>query len=129
MLKITNETKFKTTIETALNNAAKFPRWQNATKKAVAQIEDNAEFMEFDEKENYLLIWSPGSNEIYTANGVCQCKAFEQGYPCWHRAAARLVRNYHELPENKTPNFPTADNAPYIKQLNRTPTRCGNIRF
>jgi hypothetical protein len=27
---------------------------------------------------------------------VCQCQAFTHGQPCWHRAAARLVRRYHE---------------------------------
>lgn len=30
---------------------------------------------------------------IYTANGACQCRAFEVHNPCWHRAASRLVRN------------------------------------
>lgn len=132
MIQITDQAKFNQTIETALNNAAKFPRWQNAIKKAVAQIEENGEFMTYDEKENYLLIWSQGSNEIYSANGVCQCKAFAEGFPCYHRAAARLVRNYLELPENTNPAFPvpqTENNIPYIKQLNRTPERCGNIRF
>jgi hypothetical protein len=42
-----------------------------------------------------LLILS-GSNEIYRANGTCQCKAFSHGHPCWNRAAARLVKRYME---------------------------------
>jgi hypothetical protein len=42
-----------------------------------------------------LLILS-GSNEIYRANGTCQCKAFSHGQPCWHRAAARLIERYNE---------------------------------
>ncbi|HEX8287286.1 MAG TPA: SWIM zinc finger family protein [Pyrinomonadaceae bacterium] len=39
---------------------------------------------------------SDTSNQVYTANGTCQCKAFEQGYPCRHRAASRLVTLYIE---------------------------------
>lgn len=30
---------------------------------------------------------------IYTANGECQCRAYELHNPCMHRAASRLVRN------------------------------------
>ena len=33
----------------------------------------------------------PGT--VYTANGACQCEAFEKHTACWHRAAARLVQN------------------------------------
>lgn len=133
MLNISNQEKFDAVVNEALTKSASFPRWQNAIKKAVVQIEENGTFMEYDETENYLLIWSQGSNEIYSANGICQCKAFEQGFPCFHRAAARLVRNYLELPENKNPAFPVkADesNAPYIKpNLNKTRETCGAIRF
>ncbi len=65
--------------------------------------------MNYDKADNYLVIWSQKSNEVYSANGVCQCKAFERGMACWHRAAARLVRLYLELPENVAPNFPNAE--------------------
>jgi hypothetical protein len=36
------------------------------------------------------------SGEIYRANGACQCKAYANSQPCWHRAAARLVKRYNE---------------------------------
>ncbi|MGH9944475.1 MAG: hypothetical protein ACRD9R_19170 [Pyrinomonadaceae bacterium] len=36
------------------------------------------------------------SGEIYEANGVCQCRAFAGGQPCFHRAAYKLVKRYHE---------------------------------
>jgi hypothetical protein len=42
-----------------------------------------------------LIILSP-SNEIYEANGACQCRAFKNHQPCWHRAAARIVERYQE---------------------------------
>lgn len=134
MLEITNQEKFNQVVTEALIKVENNSRWSNAINKAVREIEENGEFMTYFENENYLLIWSQGSNEIYSANGVCQCRAFEQGYPCYHRAAARLVRNYLELPENKNPAFPSrrADeaNTPYLKQpTGRKPERIGNYRI
>jgi hypothetical protein len=67
-------------------------RWETAIVKAKIQLETNP-YLHFDGQS--LLILSP-SGEIYTANGVCQCKAYESGQPCWHRAAARLVQRYNE---------------------------------
>ena len=139
MIQINDQAKFDAVLTTALTKVENNSRWTKAINKAVIEIEANGEFMTYDEAENYLLIWSQGSNEIYSANGVCQCKAFEQGFPCFHRAAARLIRNYMELPENINPAFPTADapsrfdeqsNAPYLKQSSsRKPEFCGNIRI
>lgn len=104
---ITNPEKFAAIVADALAKSRNFPRWQNAITKAVIQIELGGEFMNYDEAENYLLIWSQGSDKIYSANGVCQCKSFtEYNKPCWHRAAARLVRLYLGLDENKAPVFP-----------------------
>ncbi len=67
-------------------------RWQTAIAKAKRQIEDNP-YLHFDGEA--LLILSD-SNEIYRANGTCQCRAYVNGQPCWHRAAARLVKRYNE---------------------------------
>jgi hypothetical protein len=66
-------------------------RWQTAIAKAKQQLESNP-FLHFD--GDALLILSD-SNEIYRANGSCQCRAYANGQPCWHRAAARIVSNYH----------------------------------
>jgi hypothetical protein len=92
-------------VELTVTDAQNKKRWVNAIAKAVVEIEANGAFMTYDEKDNYLVIWSQKSNEVYSANGVCQCRAFERGTACWHRAAARLVRLYLELPENKKPAF------------------------
>ena len=92
-------------VELTVTDTQTKKRWINAIAKATAQIELNGNFMNYDTAENHLVIWSQDSNEIYTSNGVCQCKAFERGLACWHRAAARLVRLYLELPENTKPNF------------------------
>ena len=67
-------------------------RWETAIAKAQMQLESNP-YMHFD--GHSLLILSP-SGEIYSANGICQCKAYQKGQPCWHRAAARLVERYNE---------------------------------
>lgn len=78
--------------EEAFNKVSGNRRWETAIAKAKAQLEENP-YMHFDGRS--LLILSP-SNEIYTTNGACQCKAYRSGQPCWHRAAARLVKRYNE---------------------------------
>ena len=143
MLEITNTNKFgKVTaaaiakVELTVTDAQTKKRWINAIAKAVIEIEENGAFMNYDEKDNYLVIWSQKSNEVYSANGVCQCKAFERGMACWHRAAARLVRLYLELPENVAPNFPNAEKLepneiPYLPNT-REPVRVekyGSVRL
>lgn len=70
-------------------------RWVNAIAKAVVEIENNP-FMTWQADAKSLLILSEKSGKVYEANGVCQCEAFNQGYPCYHRAAARLVQRYLE---------------------------------
>ena len=70
-------------------------RWINAVAKATAEIETNP-FMTYEVESHSLLMLSDTSNQIYKANGTCQCKAFENGFPCRHRAAARLCAIYIE---------------------------------
>ena len=87
----------QTVIQEAFNHvsdgkAKDARRWQHAIARAAVEIEVNP-YMTM--KDDALLILSP-SNEIYEANGRCQCKAYMNGFPCWHRAAARLVKRYNE---------------------------------
>lgn len=130
-----NKNKFNEIVKDALAKSANYPRWQNAINKAVVQIELNGAFMHYDKQENYLVIWSQQSNEVYSANGTCQCKAFtEYNVPCWHRSAARLVRLYLELPENVTPVFPNRfdeqNNSPYLKNSStRKIEKVGGVRI
>ena len=127
MIEIKNTKKFETVIAEAIAKTANNYRWQNAVKKAVREIEENGAFMNWDSEADHLLIWSQGSNEIYTANGVCQCKAYNQGFPCFHRAASRLVKNYLASADEQPAANP--ENLLYIKQLNRKTEKLGNIRF
>jgi hypothetical protein len=87
-----DQDKMRQVAQEAFNKVSGNRRWETAIAKAKAQIEENP-YMHFDGRS--LLILSP-LNEIYTANGACQCKAYRSGQPCWHRAAARLMQRYSE---------------------------------
>lgn len=91
------QTKLETIIQEAFDAAGEqggklAKRWQTAIAKAKQQLEGNP-FLHFD--GDALLILSD-SNNIYRANGTCSCRAYASGLPCWHRAAARIVKRYHE---------------------------------
>lgn len=71
-------------------------KWIRAIAKGAATLDGDTTFVHYQPEDKSLLFWSANSNEIYSANGICQCKAFEQNQPCYHRAMARLVRRYFE---------------------------------
>lgn len=81
-------------VNSAKRAAAGSPRWINAIDRAAQELIENP-YIDRDEEHGGLLIGSPSGN-CYAANGVCQCKAFEFGRPCWHRSAARLIQRYDE---------------------------------
>ncbi len=119
MLQIEKKDRFGKVIADSLSkveltaDAQTKKRWINAIAKAAVEIEENGVFMTWMKEDKSLLIWSQKSNSIYSANGICSCRAFEQGSPCFHRAAARLVRLYME-----TENAPVkvkAEDVPYLK--------------
>ncbi len=119
-LAISDTAKFNETVKEALAKSQNFPRWQNAINKAVVQIELNGEFMTFDAENKSLLIWSQESNDIHAANGICDCEAYKRGFPCWHRAAARIVRIYFEALETATRKPEFTYLPPTRTNLNRT---------
>jgi hypothetical protein len=87
-----DQSRMMEVVQQAFDKVSGSRRWQSAIVKAKQQIEENP-YLHFD--GDTLLILSP-SGEIYTANGSCQCKAYTQNQPCWHRAAARLIERYNE---------------------------------
>jgi hypothetical protein len=87
-----DQDRMQQVAQDAFNKVSGNRRWETAIAKAKVQLESNP-YIHFDGQS--LLILSP-SGEIYTTNGTCQCKAFSKGQPCWHRAAARLVKRYSE---------------------------------
>lgn len=88
----TDQSQMEQVIQEAVEKAVGNLRWQRAIARAKVELESNP-YIHFDGQA--LLILSP-SNEIYEANGMCQCKAYTSGQPCWHRAAARIVERYNE---------------------------------
>jgi hypothetical protein len=86
-----DQKRIEMVTEEAFNKTSNL-RWQMAITKAKVELESNP-YMHLD--GDALLILSP-SGEIYSANGACQCKAYTNNQPCWHRAAARLVKRYME---------------------------------
>ena len=82
--------KLKEVVSESLDRVKDNRRWQTAISKAERQIESNP-FIDFDGSR--LLVLSD-SGKIYEVEKVCQCKAFESGQPCWHRAAWRLMQRY-----------------------------------
>ncbi|HEY0426166.1 MAG TPA: SWIM zinc finger family protein [Pyrinomonadaceae bacterium] len=85
-----NYEKLKEVVSESLNRVKDNRRWQTAIVKAERQIESNP-FIHFD--GSMLLVLSD-SGKIYEVGNSCQCKAFESGHPCWHRAAWRLIQRY-----------------------------------
>jgi hypothetical protein len=103
MIEITNEEKFGKIIAASLAavernrdiTSGEKLRWISAIAKASERMQTKGDFMTWQEN-NTLLIWSD-SNEIYEANGTCQCLAFKAGQPCWHRAAKQLYQRYTNI--------------------------------
>ena len=91
MLNLTSTT-LAAVINQAMQDAADHPRWLNAIERAAKELNENP-YMEL--QGDHLLIGSP-SGTTYVANGTCQCEAFRYHRPCWHRAAAQLMRRYTE---------------------------------
>lgn len=81
-----------------LSNRTDAKRWIRAIAKAVVEIENNP-FITWQPETKSILILSQKTNEIYTANGVCGCKAYKQptSMPCYHRAICQLVIRYLEI--------------------------------
>ncbi len=86
-----NETKLAEVVAAAKAAVAGNKRWTNAVTNAAALLQSGNPYIHFT---GHSLLVLSDSNEIYEANGVCQCKAFEHGQPCQHRAAYKLVKNY-----------------------------------
>jgi SWIM zinc finger len=85
-----NPTTLAAVAEQACRDAAQHGRWLVAIGRALVELDSNP-WIARNPDGHGLLIGSP-SGSVYSSNGQCQCKAFEHGQPCWHRAAARLVR-------------------------------------
>src|SRR5215813_4808258 len=73
-------------------------RWIAAIDKAVAGVESGWIVTELAHG-----ICVTTENGTYFANGACNCKAFEFGQACKHRALARLIEIATEIKETVAP--------------------------
>ncbi len=87
-----DKNKLERVVAEARAKAANSPRWLNAIDKAVDGLLGAWIVTELVEG---LLITT--ENGTYHANGACQCKSYEFGKPCSHRAAAQLVKRMDEV--------------------------------
>lgn len=87
-----NPTLLTRIVADAKTKAVGHPRWITAIDRAVVELESNP-YVEWDGA--HLLIMG-SSGVTHSANGVCDCEAYKFKQPCFHRAAARLVRLYFE---------------------------------
>ncbi len=116
-------------VEQTVSDVQTKKRWINAISKAAAEIEQNGVFMTWQADEQSLLIWSQKSNHIYSANGVCQCRAFSEHSPCYHRAAARLVRLYIEAENNPVTVNEIREAACFRNTVEQKAERVGGIKI
>ena len=75
-------------LKTALFASVKQPIWTNAIRKAMAIADDITRY-EFSGEE--MIITSSSGGGYHVSTGVCQCKAFRCGQPCYHRALRGLL--------------------------------------
>lgn len=143
MIEINNQQLFGKVIADALaaveNNSnltsGNRLRWINAIGKAAANIESTDFLMTWQPEAQTLVIWTVGTtNQVYETNGVCQCAAFLNGQPCWHKAAKQLIKNYYAALETKPPTTTGAaidiTKAPYLKpNTNAKPVSVGGMRI
>lgn len=104
-----NTEKLERVASEARAKAAGNARWINAINKAVDGLLGTWIVTEL---ADCLLITT--DNGTYHANGACQCKSYEFGKPCSHRAAAKLVKNMNEVADVATSTFETRETAPRV---------------
>ncbi len=99
MLEINNQQNFAKAIAQAVAAVAQNPQgrklenWVKQIARATFEIENNP-FMHYDDERQTMIVVS---SEVYEANGVCQCRAAQNGLTCWHRIAKRIWQLYLEL--------------------------------
>ena len=75
-------------LKTALFASVRQPIWTSAIRKAMAIADDITRY-EFSGEE--MIITSSSGGGYHVSTGVCQCKAFRCGQPCYHRALRGLL--------------------------------------
>ena len=68
-------------------------RWRRAIEKAAAWIMQQDALVYDGDTSELIGVGSATSDRVYSPSPLsCQCEAFAKSSPCWHRAAALLVK-------------------------------------
>ena len=68
-------------------------RWRRAIEKAAAWIMQQDSLVYDGDTSELIGVNSASSDRVYSPSPLsCQCEAFAKNAPCWHRAAALLVK-------------------------------------
>ena len=97
-----NETKFNQIVSEAKAKAANDPKWLRAIERAAREIL-SGEMIVTLFADNTALVTT--ANGQYRVNGVCKCKAAQNGHTqCAHRAGKRLMAAYEETAPAVSPS-------------------------
>lgn len=102
-----NATLFAQVVQQARADVANQPdaaKWNAAIDRAIELAETNP----WIERAEHGIIVA-GSEGAYTANGQCQCRAYEKGLThCKHRVLAKLVKRHDQAQARQTPAYAQA---------------------
>src|SRR5262245_13717995 len=89
-----NTEKFNSIVEAAKAKAANDPKWLRAIERAAREILSGEMLVTLFADDTALVTTAGGS---YRVNGVCGCRAAQNGHTqCAHRAAKKLWTLYEE---------------------------------
>ncbi len=101
-------------LQAARTEAAEHRAWINAINRAALNLEACPWAFDGD----VLRIASATSGARYTVSVEgCECKAAQDGRPCWHRAAWRLLRKAAEMLPAARPVLTDAEMAAIVDEL------------
>ena len=85
-------------VNNALERVGDDGRWRRAIEKAAVWIVGQETLVLDGDTSELVGVNSATSDRTYTPSPLsCQCEAFAKSAPCWHRAAALLVKRAAEM--------------------------------
>ncbi len=87
-----------TAVNNALERVGDDVRWRRAIEKAAAWIMQQDSLVYDGDTSELIGVNSATGDRVYSPSPLsCQCEAFAKNAPCWHRAAALLVKRAAEM--------------------------------
>lgn len=87
-----------TAVNNALERVGDDGRWRRAIEKAATWLMAQDALVYDGDTSELVGVGSATGDRVYTPTPLsCQCEAFAKNNPCWHRAAALLVKRAAEM--------------------------------